>query len=108
MAQALCLQGPHRNGWALGEGRRGRQAGLQGEGGGFVPSFLGNPCSLTFSFTPHLFLSSPLLIIFLPYISNLLVANRTEFATDSWVTCFMDYFRSNPIKVNVSTVGKSL
>ena len=69
---------------------------------------LNNPCWLTFSFTPHLFLSSPLVIIFLPYASNLLVANRTESATDPWVTCFMDYFRSNPIKVNVSTVGKSL
>lgn len=47
------------------------------------------------------------LIIFQVDVSSLLVANRTEFAIDSWVTCFVDYFRSNPIKVNVSTAGKS-
>lgn len=67
-----------------------------------------NPSSLPCPLVLKLFLSSSLLIIFLAYISNLLVANGAEFVIDSWVTCFMDYFRSNPIKVNVSTVGKSL
>lgn len=70
--------------------------------------FLTTPPHSPFLFFPNIFLSSFLLIIFLVYIWNLLVTNRTEFVLDSRLTCFMNYFRSNPIKVNVSTVENSL
>lgn len=39
MAQALCLQGPHTEMDGPWGRETGRQAGLQGEGGGFVPEF---------------------------------------------------------------------